>query len=97
VLDVVDRTYEIPRDEVGRLERPPGLSDAEWNLHCDAMLPSKDRPTYLQVHINRVELAHKIAGDRSAAPPELAKMVVQVLEQPKREYEVIDVTPEETK
>lgn len=94
VMDKVERTYELPRDKkTGALVRPPGMSDADWNLHNDAMLPNKAMPVYLGAHMTRVLTAQRIAGDRGSAPAELAKLVIEVKQAPRREYEAIDVTP----
>lgn len=95
VVSKVERAYEVPRDGKGNLQRPPGMSDADWNLACDAMKPNKDVPIYLAAHVNRVLTAQKIAGDRGAAPTELAKLVIEIKQHPKRDYGVIDVTPKE--
>src|SRR5512133_2160195 len=92
VMETVDRTYELPRDVDGSLVRPAGMSEPEFNLHKDSMLPAKQVPFYLASHRTRIETAQKIAGDRASAPQEIARRVVKVLELPKRDYEVIDVT-----
>ena len=91
VVEVVDRTYEIPRDEAGELVRPDGMKDADWNLHCDAMKTGKNVPVYLTSHLNRVELAQKIAGHRGEAPPIAAYVVHTVAMQ---KYPVVDVSVE---
>jgi len=98
VMAIVDRTWQIPRDEkTGELEQPVDVTDEEFNLHRDAMKGRRDVPFYLLSHQARVQLAHRIAGDRASAPAELAKYVVRALAQPRREYEVIDVSVKEDK
>lgn len=110
VMEVVDRTNELPRkvvelvNEKGavvevreELVQPDGMPDAVFHLHRDAFKADKDVPFYLKAHRNRVELAQRIAGDRNNAPPELAKLVISVVQAPRKEYEVIDVTPVEGK
>jgi hypothetical protein len=91
VIRVVDRTHEVSRGEDGRLIRPEGMSDADWNLHTDAMQSQRNLPAYLASHMRRVELAQKIAGERATDLPPIAIAVVHTFE-PKR-YDVIDVTP----
>lgn len=90
VVDVADHTHTIPRDERGNLIRPPGMSDAEWNVHCDAMCSGRNVPVYLAEHYRRIETAQKIAGLRGADLPPIAGYVVHVME--KKVYETVDVT-----
>jgi hypothetical protein len=90
VVDVADRTHTIPRDERGNLIRPRGMSDAEWNIHCDAMCSSRDVPSYLAQHYRRVETAQKIAGLRGAELPPIAGYMVRIVE--RKNYETVDVT-----
>jgi hypothetical protein len=91
VMEVVGRTYEVPRDNDGFLVRPDGMSESEFNLHCDAMLPGNKVPFYLQCDRARVELAHRLAGERANAPSKIAELVVRVLERAPVEYPIIDV------
>jgi hypothetical protein len=92
VMEKVGRTNELSRGSYGELVRPPEMSEADFNLHKDAMQPPKDVPFYLRCHANRVELGQRISGERTNAPPEIARKVVRVLEVSKpREYDVIDV------
>jgi len=99
VVSVADRTFEIPRDPDGNLIRPVDengkttMSDAEWNLHCDAMKSTRNMPGYLVAHYNRVETAQKLAGLKGAELPKIAQYVVNVTMQQRPEYPVIDVTP----
>lgn len=110
VMEIVARTNELPREErevvndkgvvVGTrtvLVRPPDMPEPVFNLHQDAFKADKDVPFYLKADRNRLELAQRIAGDRNNAPPELAKLVISVVQAPRKEYEVIDVTPVEGK
>lgn len=91
VLEVVDRTNELPRDsKTGALIKPPGMDDATFHLHCDAMVSNRNMPAYLASHMRRAELAQKIAGDKSGDLPKIAVAVVHTW-QP-REYETVDVT-----
>jgi hypothetical protein len=90
VVETADRTHEIPRDKDGALKRPDGMTDAEWNIHQDAMCSQKSVPVYLANHMRRVELAQKLAGDRTNDLPRLAKLVVRAVEE--RKYPTIDVT-----
>ena len=91
VIDVVDATHTLKRDPgSGRLIRPPGMDDATWNLHCDAMKSNKNVPVYLAEHYKRMETAQKIAGLRGAEAPPLAGYVVHVVE--RKTYPVVDVT-----
>jgi len=92
VVDIADRTYELARDpETGDLIRPNGMSDAQWNLHCDAMKSTRNMPGYLVAHYTRIETAHKLAGLKGTQLPKIAEYVVGVIT--KVEYPVIDVTP----
>ena len=91
VVEVADRTYTIPRVD-GVLMRPEGMSEAEWNIHQDAMASSRNMPGYLAAHFRRVELAQKIAGERRADLPPIAGFVVHLVQQ--KQYDVVDVTPE---
>jgi hypothetical protein len=101
VVSVADRTYELPRDEYGYLVRPMGpdgkstMSDAMWNLHCDAMKSNRNVPVYLAEHYKRVETSQKIAGARGGDLPPVAGYVLHVWE--KKQYPVVDVTVNEEK
>lgn len=95
VVSVADQAYKLKVGTDGKLEGPPGATPEQLTIMQHALLPNKEVPTYLARHYGRVELAHKIAGDRSNAPPELARLVISVVQAPRREYDVIDVTPEE--
>jgi hypothetical protein len=90
VVEVAGKTHTIPRDERGNLIRPPGMNDAEWNLHCDAMCSTRNVPIYLLEHYKRVETAQKIAGMRGGELPPVAGYVLHLME--KKTYPVIDVT-----
>ena len=90
VVDIADRTYKIARDERGILIKPEGVSDAEWNIHLDAMASERNAPIYLKEHYRRVETAQKIAGQRGAELPPVAGYVLHIMEQKK--YPVVDVT-----
>jgi hypothetical protein len=93
-MEVIGKTPEIARNtKTGALIRPEGMTDAEWNLCCDAMRSNKDVPFYLLCDAKRVETAYKIAGDRANAPQELARLVVHLVKGPPKEYGTIDVTP----
>ena len=95
VVDIADRTYELARDpETGDLIRPNGMSDAQWNLHCDAMKSTRNMPGYLVAHYTRVETAQKLAGLKGAELPKIAQYVVNISMPAERpQYPVIDVTP----
>ena len=96
VVEVADKTHTIPRDEKGNLKRPAGMSDAEWNVHQDAMCSTRNVPIYLAEHYRRIETAQKIAGMRGAELPPVAGYVLHLME--KKVYPVVDVTaPEEEK
>jgi hypothetical protein len=90
VVDVADRTNKISRDKAGNLVRPEGLSDAEWNIHCDAMCSTRNVPIYLSEHYRRVETAQKIAGARGAELPPIAGYVLHLMQA--KVYETVDVT-----
>jgi hypothetical protein len=90
VVEVADRTHTIKRDPEGRLIRPSGLTDAEWNVHMDAMCSAKNVPVYLAEHYRRVETAQKIAGARGAELPPVAGYVLHLME--RKVYETVDVT-----
>ena len=95
VVTVADRAYKLKRTAEG-LQKPEGMSDEEFNIACDAMLPQKDCPTYLRSHLTRLELAQRIAGgqgDGDRAP--LITFIQNTFNMPK--YDVIDVTPVEKK
>jgi hypothetical protein len=94
VMAIADRTWQQPRNaKTGKIEQAIGVTDEEFNIYVDAMKSRREVPFYLLAHQARVQLAHRIAGDRAAAPQQIAKYVVKGLEGPKREYPVIDVTP----
>jgi hypothetical protein len=90
VMAVADRAFLAVGTD-GKLAQPPGTSDSDFVIMQHALLPTKHVPFYLLAHRDRVHLAHRIAGDRSAAPPQLAKYVVKGLEKQERSYPVIDV------
>ncbi len=90
VVDIADRTHKISRDDSGDLVRPDGMSDAEWNIHCDAMASERNAPIYLKEHYRRVETAQKIAGARGGELPPVAGYVLHLME--KKSYPVVDVT-----
>lgn len=105
IMEVVSTTNELPRrempvlnkegDQVGvmvELVRPNSMSDAVFHIHQDAMKSEREAPFYLKVARGRVDLAHRIAGDRSNAPQAIAALVVRKLDLPKREYPVLDIT-----
>lgn len=90
VVDIADRTCAVPRDpETGGLIRQPGMTDEEWNIHCDAMMSNRNVPVYLASQLERVALAQKLAGLRGVEVPRIAGYVVQLMEQKK--YPVVDV------
>jgi hypothetical protein len=94
VVQVADRTHEIPRDpETGALMRPQGMSDADWNIHCDSMRSARNAPLYMVEHYRRVETAQKLAGLKGAELPKIAQYVVNVTMQERPKYPVIDVAP----
>jgi hypothetical protein len=107
VVEVADRTHEVKREVIDvfdektgeivsrrvELVRPAGMSDADWNIHNDAMKPMKDMPGYLVSHFNRVELAQKLAGARRDELPPIAGYVVMTVE--KKAYETVNVEPTE--
>jgi len=95
VVAKVATAYKLKRD--GQVPvREEGMSEGDYNLACDALLPSKDCPVYLKMHIERVQLAQRIAagaaGD-SHAP--VIQFIQNNFQAPK--YEAIDVTPVEKK
>jgi hypothetical protein len=90
VVDVADKTHEIHRSPDGKLVRPPGMSNAEWNIHCDAMCSTRNVPVYLAEHYKRIETAQKIAGMRGGELPPVAGYVLHLME--KKVYPVLDVT-----
>lgn len=94
VAEIVDRTYTIPRKD-GVLVRPDGMSDAEWNLHQDAMMSGRNVPVYLSEHLRRVETAQKIAGAQGGQLPLIAGFIVHTVHA--KVYDVIDVTVNEEK
>ena len=65
VVAKVGSAYQLKRVD-GKLEKPAGMSDADYNLACDALLAPKDCPVYLKMHIDRVALAQRIAGGLGA-------------------------------
>lgn len=88
--------YKLKRDKEKGLERPEGMSDADYNLACDALLPKKDCPVYLSMHIERVALAQRIAGGLGAGDKvPVINFIQNNFQAP--EYKVIDVTPVEKK
>ena len=95
VVTKVGDAYKLKRGEEG-LERPAKMSDADYNLAHDALLPSKDCPTYLKMHIERVALAQRIAGGLGAGEK---VPVIQFIQNnfTSPAYKVIDVTPVEKK
>jgi hypothetical protein len=90
VVDIADRTHKISRGKDGALVRPEGMSDAEWNIHCDAMQSERNAPIYLKAHYQRVETAQKIAGARGAELPPVAGYVLHLME--RKVYPTVDVT-----
>jgi hypothetical protein len=72
--------------------KPEGMTEAEWNIACDANEASRDAPLYLTEAFDQVKTAQKIAINLQDAPP-IAQFVVKIVEQKK--YDIIDVTPEE--
>jgi hypothetical protein len=96
VVEVTDKTHTLARDNVtGELIRPMGMSDADWNLHCDAMRSARNAPVYLVEHYKRVETAQKIAGARGGDLPPVAGYVLHLME--KKVYDIVDVTVVEEK
>jgi len=94
IVEIAGRTNELPRnEETGGLIRPPGMSDADWNIHCDAMLPAKSAPLYMTQHFTRVEIAQRIAGAKDLATPMIARYAVGAAPAQEAQYDVIDVTP----
>lgn len=96
VVAVAARTCDVQRNEFGILQRPEGMSERDWNIHKDAMMPQGKAPIYLLEHYKRVELAQRIAGGAGADAPPAVKFIVNLLQAPKH-YDVIDVTPIESK
>jgi len=94
VVSVAGTTCDLPRDDNGNLKRPEGMSDREWHIHQDAMLPVKQAPIYMIEHYKRVELAQRVAGGPGAGElPQAIQYVVHVVSP--KVYPVIDVTAEE--
>ena len=92
VVQVADTAYKLRRSKDCGLERPRGMSEADFNIASDAMQPQKDCPTYLRMHYSRLELAQRIAGgagNGDGAP--LIQFIQNNFQSPK--YDVIDVTP----
>lgn len=71
------------------------MSERDWNIINDAMLPAKDAPIYLKAAFEMAVVSQKIAGRLQTGDSPVAKVVIKVVEP--RKYPVIDVTVEEEK
>jgi hypothetical protein len=96
IVSIADRTHELARrdtEDGQELVRPPGMSEAEWNIHQDAMQPKQEMPGYLANHYERVHLVQKLAGSRPQELPPIAGYLVLTVE--KKPYEIVNVETKE--
>jgi len=102
IVEVAGKAYKLTRDPMtGAPVQPEGLQPGtramdDYHIQRDALQTSKDCPTYLRLHIERVALAQRIAGGGDGSRVPVVNFIQQNFSMPPK-YPVIDVTPVDRK
>ena len=80
IVAIALRAPDLVRTKDGPIERPPGMSDREWNICRDALVSARNVPFYLSQAARMAELSQKIEGGLGdeKAPKATFVMVQQV-------------------
>ena len=96
VVEVAAHACDVTRNPQNDLpQRPEGMSDRDWNIVRDALLPSKLCPVYLHAHFKLIENAQRIASGNGNDNIPIIQFIQNNFQAP--QYPVIDVTPLESK